>query len=80
MNERAPIEKTTRYATSVPTLADAWAFVMEHLDSVGPDPSVKITPVWRISVSDMGDDDTDPPRFFEVVVEGMVHANDGATP
>ena len=28
----APIEITTKYATSVDDLPDAWAFVMERLD------------------------------------------------
>ena len=69
----APIEVTTRFATSVDDLSAAWAFVMERIDVVGPNPTVTIKPVWRISVHDMGDDDMAPPRFFEVVVEGMVH-------
>lgn len=69
-----PIEVTTRYATSVNDLADAWAFVMDRLDAVGPDPSVHITPIWTISVRDMDADDEGQEwhRRFEVVVEGMV--------
>jgi len=69
----APIEVTTRYATSVDDLTTAWAFVMEHVDLVGPDPSVEISPHWIISMSDMGDDNINPPRRFSVVVSGMVH-------
>jgi hypothetical protein len=71
----APIEVTTRYATSVNELTDAWAFVMDRLDRVGPDPSVTIKPIWTISVRDVDTDDEDQewPRRFEVVVEGMVH-------
>jgi hypothetical protein len=75
MTTPRPIEVTTRYATSVNELADAWAFVMDRLDRVGPDPSVTIKPIWTISVRDMDTDDEDQewPRRFEVVVEGMVH-------
>jgi hypothetical protein len=74
----APIEVTTRYATSVNELTDAWAFVMDRLDRVGPDPSVTIKPIWTISVRDVDTDDEDQewPRRFEVVVEGMVHEGD----
>lgn len=67
----APIEITTRYATSVDDLTDAWAFVMDKLDSVGPDPTVRISPIWTFSTADV-DTDQRPPRRFEVVVEGMV--------
>ena len=63
----APVEVTTRYATSVDDLPAAWAFVMEHLDSVGPDPSIDIGPLWS-SVDDFNI------RRFSVVVSGMVEA------
>lgn len=66
-----PIEVTTRYVTSVGTLPEAWAFVMERLDMVGPDPTIRIEPKWVISPQDM-DRDEDWPRLFEVCVEGMV--------
>lgn len=73
MSETAPIEVTTRYATTVDTLVEAWAFVMDRVDNVGPDPSIKISPVWSFSVHDMDrSDHLDPPRQFSVVVEGMV--------
>lgn len=73
MSETAPIEVTTRYATTVDDLPAAWAFVMDRLDSVGPDPSIDIKPLWSWSVHDMDDDDAPtPPRQFEVVVSGMV--------
>ena len=72
----APVEVTTRYATSVDEMTDAWAFVMEHLDLVGPDPTVKISPYWEISVHDMDDElERECPRKFNVVVEGMTHAD-----
>lgn len=67
----SPVEVTTRYATSVPDLTAAWAFVMARLDTVGPDPQVRIVPVWTVT-SDLPDDE-EPPRHFSVVVEGMVH-------
>lgn len=70
---RTPVEVTTRYATTVDDLPAAWAFVMSKVDAVGPDPSIKISPVWTISVHDMDDtEERDYPRHFEVVVEGMV--------
>lgn len=66
----APIEVTTRYATSVDDLPAAWRFVMDHIDRVGASPRIAISPVWVIST----DDET--PRRFEVVVEGMVEEAD----
>lgn len=69
-----PIEVTTRYATTVDTLPDAWAFVMAYLDRVGPDPRITINPIHIISVQEMYDDgpNDDWARRFEVVVSGMV--------
>jgi hypothetical protein len=67
----APIEVTTRYATSVPDLPTAWAFVMARIDAVGPAPSVRISPVWVIS-----DDPDDHGFHFTVVVDGMVEEAD----
>lgn len=67
MSTRTPIEVTTRYATTVHTLSEAWAFVMDRLDAVGVDPQVRISPVWTVSASD----DEPSPRHFSVVVEGM---------
>jgi hypothetical protein len=72
-----PIEVTTRYATTVDDLPAAWAFVMDKLDSVGPDPSVEIKPLWAWAVQDMDrSDDYVPPRQFSVVVSGMVEEGD----
>lgn len=68
-----PVEVTTRYATTVDDLPAAWAFVMAKVDTVGPDPSITISPLWVISVQDMDDDEnTEYQRRFSVVVEGMV--------
>jgi hypothetical protein len=57
-----PVERTIMYATTVTALGEAWAFVMGHLDEVGPDPSIQIKPLWW----------SDDSRRFEVVVSGMV--------
>jgi hypothetical protein len=67
----APVERTTRYATSVDDLGEAWAFVMSRIDSVGPDPTVTIKPYWRIAVGLPGDETPPSERRFEVLVEGM---------
>lgn len=71
------VEVTTRYVTTVDELAAAWAFVMDRLDRVGPDPRITISPVTIIGIGDMidgleGRPDREHPRQFEVVVEGMV--------
>lgn len=71
----APIEVTTRYATTVDDLSAAWAFVMDRVDHVGPDPSIEIKPLWAFNIQDMDRPDADtyqPPRQFSVVVSGMV--------
>jgi predicted membrane-bound spermidine synthase len=60
-----PVERTIKYATTVPALGEAWTFVMGHLDEVGPDPSIEIRPMWTCS-------DDDETRRFEVAVSGMV--------
>lgn len=60
MPEISPVEMTTKFATLSDSLTDAWAFVMEHVDSVGPDPTISISPVF-------GEE-----RLFEVMVRGMV--------
>ena len=85
MTDAAPVEVTTRYATTVPTLTDAWAFVMRRLDSVGPNPAIEIQPRWTVREPSPADDFE---RMFEVVVEGMVpeahpytaNADDGKAP
>lgn len=61
----APIEATIQYATVVEDLNAAWVFVMGLIDQLGPDPTIKINPVWSHQV-----DETQ--RRFEVVVSGMV--------
>lgn len=69
-----PVEVTTRFAQGgLPDLTAAWAFVMEHVDLVGGDPMIEITPVWSVSVHDMDDlEGTEYPRTYSAVVSGMV--------
>lgn len=62
-----PVERTSKIVTSVDTLPQAWQFVMAHIESVGPRPSVHISPVTHIAMN--GDDYTE---LFEVAVSGMV--------
>lgn len=69
------IETTTKYVTTVDDLPSAWAFVMEHLDRLGPDPEVHIKPIWLMSVSDALDGHEGPDRQFEVAVSGMVQSD-----
>jgi len=64
---RSPIETTTRIATTVDELTDAWAVVMAHVESVGPDPVISITPAWV-------DEGETRRRIFDVVVSGMVES------
>lgn len=65
MKEKIPVEVTVKYATVVDTMAEAWTFIMTHLDEVGGRPSVSISPVWLFT-----EEDEDEP-VYEVVVSGM---------
>jgi hypothetical protein len=68
-----PVEVTTKYVATVAELPEAWAFVMERLESVGPDPEVSIRPIRILSVVEVMDDpEATAQRMFEVVVSGMV--------
>lgn len=70
--EKRPVEYTARYASRVESLAEAFAFIMEHEDKVGKDIAILINPVWIcFDVDDMtGEHHTR--REFEVSVSGMV--------
>ena len=59
------IEVTTKYATTVSDLTQAWSFIMEHIDKVGTHPSVNIHPIWVF-------EDKEEHRALEVSVEGMI--------
>ena len=65
----APVEVTTRFATTVDDLPAAWAFVMARIDKVGPSPSVKISPIWSWQAHEGSETAV---RQFEVVVDGMI--------
>lgn len=72
MKTRTPVERTARIATTVETLTEA--FVMEHVDTLGADPEIKIGPVWTLLAG--GNDEETCPRHFSVVVSGMVEDGD----
>lgn len=77
MSRISPIEVTRKFATTVEELADAWAFVMEHIDEVGDSPRITISPVWSFDWNDAGRDDAPtPPRHFGVSVSGMTPDED----
>lgn len=67
----APIEVTTKYVTSVKTLREAWAFVMEHVDSLGDRPTIQITPKTIYGFDQIADGEGSGEELFEVLVSGM---------
>jgi hypothetical protein len=70
--ESAPVEVTTRYATTVPDLPAAWVFIMAKVDTVGPRPRIEISPLSAATVQSMIDGESlEWSDAFEVVVEGM---------
>lgn len=64
------VEVTVRYRTTVDTLSEAWAFVMGHLDGLGPQPYIEIQPV--AVVDDIHEEPTDR---FEVTVQATRNAS-----
>lgn len=62
-------ERTTTLATNVRSITDAFAFVMEHIDTVGSEPSIHIGPVWVV------DDGVAGRAEFEVSVSGTVEVD-----
>jgi len=64
MTRLSAVEVSTTYATTVATLADAWAFVMDHVDGAGDAPTISIAPFWSYA------GEGDPVRAFEVSVNG----------
>lgn len=71
------VEKTTRYATNVAEMSDAWAFVMQRIDLLGPDPTVSISPVWTMEYCDNEDCEVGghTVRSFNVIIAGTVPEN-----
>lgn len=62
--DRPPVERTTRYATTVHGLNEAFGFVMANLERVDDLLNITISPVWSSA------DDFETKRFT-VAVEGM---------
>jgi hypothetical protein len=67
MKTLTPVEKTMQFSTRVSEMADAWAFVMEYADKVGPHPDVHIHPCYNLDAEE-GDSGVE----WEVTVSGMV--------
>lgn len=67
----SPTEYTARYAKVVESIQDAFVFVMAHMEKVGPDVQVVISPVWSHEHDEAGDV-IDARRVFEVSVSGMI--------
>lgn len=70
MSGHTPAEVTVRYACCADDLTSAWAFVMEHLDKVGPSPSIEIKPIWTFSALPGTDDESK--QSFDVGVSGTI--------
>lgn len=60
----------TRYSKIVDNLPEAWQFIMAHVDKVGDDPQVVVTPEWDCDGECF--DEHDFVRRFLAVVEGSV--------
>lgn len=67
-----PVERTSKIVTSVQTLPEAWAFIMEHIESVGPRPQIHISPITIFDASAMTSGSDECEELFEVSVSGMV--------
>ena len=63
---------TIKYAATVNNLSDAWSFVMEKVEQVGPNPEIHIKPIWSANADSPLSDDDSWTRHFEVAVSGMV--------
>lgn len=67
------VEQSTKFATTVDSLQEAWVFVMEYVALVGPDPEIHISPLWAYDYDeDIVRSEMGSRRQFEVMVEGMV--------
>lgn len=74
MKTTAPVEVTTRYATQVETIGDAFACVMEFMDRLTVPPRIEITPFTCICDGD----EEHPEAGFYVVVSGMTEDQEDA--
>lgn len=68
------VEVTTEYRTVVDELTQAFAFVMEHLDQLGDEPSIEIEPcsTWIMDEEDSESVFRPSTHTFEVIVSGTV--------
>ncbi len=66
------VEYTAKYATVVDEINEAFVFIMAHLDKVGAEPSIWITPMWLVdhALNDDGEQVHVSVCKFEVVVSG----------
>lgn len=73
----ADVEVTTNYVTHVAELSDAWAFIMDRVDRLGPDPTIAIVPFWACVVSEDedGDEVHEQKRRFQITLSGSVPEN-----
>lgn len=64
------VEQYVKFQADVLDIASAWAFVMEHIDQVGPDPQISIKPmlVYQASLSN----ESSYRREFRCVVKGRI--------
>lgn len=76
MARRHKTEKTVQYVNTVDTLPEAWAFVMEKIDEVGPSPSIHIEPISQMSALPQVDEEEGWVTVFQVSVSGMVEVED----
>lgn len=69
----AKVEHTSTYVTNVETITDAFAFVMEYMEKVGPHPFITIKPREVMSIQTLLSEGGDAWVFeYEVTVMGMV--------
>lgn len=76
------IEVTTQRVTTVDTIPEAFAFIMEWLDAAGPEPRIEISPFTdllggiarAVEAADSGEEDTNllGDTKFEVKIVSMV--------
>lgn len=63
----AEVEIFTRFAGTVESIHDAFAFIMEHMDKVGEFPAIEVTPCWV-------DEEMREFQHYHVAVFGAVNA------
>lgn len=67
------VEVTVRFAKGGFTeLAEVWAFIMAHVDKVGPDPTIEVSPTWSVPVmpDQYANEDSQQIRTFDVIIQG----------